>query len=102
MKNVLISWVLPTTRQLGGPLLIADIANTKIELSADGGATYSLVGDFSGVLEVPVNDLPFSDQYMVRGTVIDTTAQSSNPVVVPFAITDTSPPGDLAISLSFS
>lgn len=103
MKNILISWALPTTRQQGGPLPVEEIRGVVIELSADGGANFSAVGaEFpASVTEVPVNDLPFSDQYVVRGTVIDTLDQSGNPVLFPFAIADTSPPGDMTIQVTF-
>lgn len=102
MKNVIISWVLPTTRQLGGPLPVEDIEHVVIELSADAGASYSLIGDFPpSVLSVPVNDLPFSDQYIVRGTVVDTALQPGNSVTKPFTVGDDSPPGDLVITIEF-
>jgi hypothetical protein len=103
MKNVLISWVLPTTRQEGGPLPVSEIQHATIELSADSGANFSPLGQFAtDVLSTPVNDLPASDQYVVRGWVTDTDNQTGNPVSVPFAIADDSPPGDLTIEVTLS
>jgi hypothetical protein len=103
MKNILISWVLPTNRQQGGPLPVEEIRGVLIEVSADNGANFSPVGgEFPPTtLSVAVNDLPFSDQYQVRGTVIDTLDQAGNAVVVPFTISDSSPPGDLSIEVTF-
>jgi hypothetical protein len=46
--------------------------------------------------------LPASDQYVVRGWVTDTDNQTGNPVSVPFAIADDSPPGDLTIEVTLS
>lgn len=100
MKNIIINWVLPTIRQLGGPLPISQIRDVEIELSADAGASFSGLGFFlSDQLSTPVNDLPFSDQYMVRGRCFDTADQSGGWVVVPFTLADNSPPGDLSITI---
>lgn len=102
MRNVIINWVLPTTRKLGGPLPESEIQHVVIEMSADAGASYSLIGDFPPAeLSVPVNDLPFSDQYVVRGTVVDTDLQPGNSVTQSFVVSDTSPPGDLVITIEF-
>ncbi len=102
MKNILITWVLPTTRQLGAPLPVSEILNAHIELSANGGADFSSIGDFDpATLSVPVNDLPFSDQYVVRGNVVDTDDQPGNFVAVAFTVADDSPPGDLVITIEF-
>lgn len=99
-KNILIRWVLPTTRQLGGPLPIEDIRDSDIELSADAGLTYVPIGTFlNTVLEVPVADLPFSDQYIARGRSTDITNQPGNWFEVPFTLSDDSPPGDLVVSI---
>ena len=101
MKNIIISWVLPTTRQLGGALPVAEIRDAEIELSADAGATYTLVGQFPpATLEVPVNDLPFSDQYIARGRCFDTADQPGNWYEAPFVLADDSPPGDLEVTIA--
>ena len=100
MRNIIINWVLPVVRQLGGVLDPTEIASVEIELSADAGVSYAPVGPFSrDVLSVPVNDLPFSDQYVVRGRVIDTGGAVGNWVAVPFTLADTSPPGDLTVTV---
>jgi len=101
MKSILIQWVLPIVRQLGGPLPIEEIRDAEIELSADAGASYSTVGIFqSGVLQTPVADLPFSDQYIVRGRCYDIADQPGNWFEVPFTLGDDSPPGDLVITIA--
>jgi hypothetical protein len=102
MKNILIQWVLPTTRQGGGPLPIAEIKHVTLELSANAGVDWSPLGNFPpATLEAPVNDLPFSDQYAVRGFVVDVTDQAGNTETVPFVVDDGSPPGDLVVSVTF-
>lgn len=100
MKNILINWVLPTTRQLGGPLPVEEIDHVSIELSADAGASYALVGDFTpDVLSAPVNDLPVSDQYVVRGHVVDTGTLVGDYTETAFVIADDSAPGVLEITV---
>jgi len=100
MKNIIINWVLPTTRQQGGALPVEDIRDAVIELSADAGASFSLIGQFvPGQLSVPVNDLPFSDQYIVRGRCFDNANQPGLWTETPFALSDDSPPGDLVITV---
>lgn len=101
MKNIIIQVTLPTTRQLGGPLPVDQILHSEIELSADAGASYSLVEKLPpNVLETPVNDLPVSDQYIARGRVQDTAGVDGNWIEVPFEIVDDSPPGDLVINIA--
>lgn len=103
MKTALISWMLPTTRQEGAPLPVGEIQDVTIKLSADGGANFSDVGVFTpDVLEVPVADLPSSDQYVVRGFATDTAGKGGSVIDVPFVIADDSPPGDLEISIALS
>jgi hypothetical protein len=101
MRNVIFHWVLPAVRQLGGALPVDEIQYVEIELSADGGTNYSPVGGpfAPDVLEAPVNDLPFSDQYVVRGRVTDTDDQTGSWITVPFEVADNSPPGALEISV---
>lgn len=107
MKNIVIQWILPTTRQDGGALPVSEIRHANIELSADAGASYSVLGLFTpDVLDVPVNDLPFSDQYIARGRVIDTAGSVGNWIEKAFVLVDdsppgaTSPPGDLIITIN--
>lgn len=101
MKTILINWILPTARQEGGPITPADIARVEIELSADNGANFASVGTFTpDILETLVADLPFGTQYQVRGRAVDQTNQAGNWAVEPFAITDTSPPGLLTITVT--
>lgn len=102
MKNIIIQWVLPTVRQQGGPLPVEEILHATIELSADAGLSYSPVGvgDYvPAVLEVPVNDLPFSDQYIARGRTVDVAGQPGNWFEAPFTLGDDSPPGDMIVSI---
>ena len=102
MNNIQVVWILPTVRTEGGPLPVSEIANTEIEMSADAGATWTNVGFFTpDILSVPINDLPPSDQYQVRGRVKDITGQVSlNWAVEAFTLIDGSPPGDLIIGVN--
>lgn len=101
MKNIVIQWVLPTVRQQGGALSVSEIQQVDIELSADAGASYSVIGVFTpDVLEVPVNDLPFSDQYIARGRAVDTADKVGNWREEPFVLADDSAPGDLIITVT--
>lgn len=101
MKTILINWILPTTRQQGGPLTPADIARVEIEISADNGANFTPVGTFTpDILETTVVDLPFGDQYQVRGRVVDQTDQAGEWAVEAFTLVDTSPPGTVGITVT--
>ncbi|MBP8181890.1 MAG: hypothetical protein KAZ88_12990 [Acidimicrobiia bacterium] len=100
MANVRVQWVLPTTRESGKPLAAADIAAVAIEISADGGANYSPVGEFGAdVLETTVADVDFGE-FFFRGTVRDTKGRVSNPVVASVVNEDTTPPSELTVQLS--
>lgn len=101
MKSMRISWTLPTVREMGGAITPAEIGEVEIELSADAGVNFALVGSFpSDTLEAVVADLPFSDAYVVRGRAIDTAAQAGQWTTLPFAVVDTSPPGALTLSVA--
>jgi hypothetical protein len=101
MKTIVISWILPTTRQQGGPLAVSDIGGVEIELSADAGVNFTPVGVFTpDILQTQVADLPFGDQYQVRGRVIDQTGQAGNWAVELFSLADDSPPGDLTVTVT--
>ena len=99
MANVRVQWVLPTTRESGKPLAVADIDHVLIEVSADGGANFAPVGSFlPDVLETTVTDVDFGE-YFFRGTVTDTKGRKSNPVVDSVLNEDTTPPSELTIAL---
>lgn len=102
MKNIVIAWSLPTTRQQGGNLPVDEILHADIELSADAGVSYTAVGGpyIPTVLEVPINDLPFSDQYIARGRAVDTLNQPGNWTEVGFVLADDSPPGDMIVNVA--
>lgn len=103
MTDIIIDVTLPTTRQLGGALPVSEIRGYTLALSSDAGANFAPIGAeiAPDVLATPVNDLPPGNDYVVRGIVFDTNDQPSNPVVLPFVIADDSPPGDLAINVTF-
>lgn len=94
MKDALISWVLPTTRQQGGPLDPADIRSVDVKLSADGGANFSDVADVPVLQaqEVPLAGLDINS-YIVRLQCFDLLNQGGIVVDTPFDVIDDSPPG---------
>ena len=93
--NITLSWALPTTRESGKPLAVADIAHVAIELSANGGADWAPIGTFGAeVTSIPVTDLDFGI-WTFRGTVVDTKGRSSAPLETVFVVEDTTAPGAL-------
>lgn len=80
---------------------MSDIGGVEIELSADAGVNFTPVGVFTpDILQTQVADLPFGDQYQVRGRVIDQTGQAGNWAVELFSLADDSPPGDLTVTVT--
>lgn len=61
MADVIVSWDLPTARQQGGGLAPEDIDFTRVEMSADGGTTYTALNDVApdAPQSVRVPDLEF-------------------------------------------
>lgn len=99
MANVRVQWSLPTTRESGRALDPTDIRHVRIEISADGGANFGLIGDFTpDVLETLVQDLDFGT-WTFRGLVADTKGRVSQPVVRSVEIADNSPPGPFDLTL---
>lgn len=100
MANLRIQWTLPTTRESGKPLNPADIKHVRIEISADEGANFALVGDFTpDVLETLVQDVDFGT-WTVRGLVVDTKNRVSAPAFGTAVNEDTTPPGELTLTLT--
>ena len=94
MRDVTVTWVLPTTRESGKPLAPADIDRVILEMSVDG-SNYVGVDEFpSSVLSTVVVELE-SGEWFFRGTVRDTKARKSKPVVRSIVIEDDTPPGPL-------
>lgn len=95
MANVKVLWALPTTRESGKPLAPSDIKHVRIEVSANGGQTYALIGDFPpSVLEADVQDLDFGT-WTFRGLVVDKEGRVSPPLVATFVNEDTTGPSAL-------
>lgn len=100
MANVKVSWVLPTTRKSGKPLLVEQIAFAFVEMSADLGANFGPVGQFPpDVLETTVTELE-PGEWVFRGSVQDTAGKVSGTVEARIVVEDTSPPSDLQLTLS--
>lgn len=93
--NVTLSWALPTTRESGKPLAVEDIQRVVVEVSANGGADWALVGTFApDVLSTQVTDLDFGT-WLFRGIVVDNKGRSSAPLEAVLVNEDTSPPSAL-------
>ncbi len=98
MRDVRVTWDLPTTRDSGRPLPIDEIAGVDVALSADGGANFTLLATVTpdGAQELEQQQLEPGD-YLFRLIVIDTDGKTSSDdgVQVPFSIPDDSPPGEV-------
>jgi hypothetical protein len=93
--NVTLNWALPTTRESGKPLAASDIQHVAVEVSADAGANFSLLGTFPpAVLSTQITDLDFGT-WTFRGTVVDTKGRTSAPLEATLVNEDTSPPSAL-------
>lgn len=93
--NVTLTWALPTTRESGKPLAVTDIQYVAVEVSADAGASWALIGTFPpDVLATAVTDLDFGT-WNFRGTVVDTKGRASAPLTAVLVNEDTSPPAAL-------
>lgn len=100
-RNVTVTWVLPTVRESGKPLDIADIAAVELAISVDN-ATWSPYDEFANdVTETVVPELDAGDWYF-RGVVRDTNGRFSQPVYGTVQIPDETAPGALSsLTLSF-
>lgn len=99
--NVTLSWALPTTRTSGKLLPITDIQHVVVEVSADDGASWGLIGTFTpDVLSTLLTDLDYGT-WTFRGIVVDTKGRASDPLTAVVVNEDTSPPSVL-VSLEAS
>ena len=93
MKNVNIAWDLPTTRESGLPLDVADIQHVEVFLSADLGATFTSINVIAPpTLDVTVPDLDIGD-WVFRLVVVDTSGRQSANVDTPVNVPDETNPG---------
>lgn len=93
--NITLNWALPTTRESGKPLALSDIQHVIVEVSADGGETFSTLGLFPPtVTSTQLTDLDFGT-WAFRGVVVDTKNRFSAPLVATLVNEDTSPPSAL-------
>lgn len=104
MKNVTVTWDLPTTRESGLPLNADDIQFVEVLLSADLGANFVVVDQIlpSTTQEVFLPDQDVGD-WIIRLIVVDSADRRSNTVDVPYNIADVTPPGivlNVGITLS--
>lgn len=100
MANIRVQWVLPTTRESGKPLAVTDIRHVRVEMSADAGASYTLVSDFPpDVLGTLVQDADFGE-WTFRAACVDTRGRVSDWTVGSVLIEDTTPPSAPTITLT--
>lgn len=102
MKNVNISWELPTTRESGFPLDPADIQHVEVSLSADLGANFTVLNNVAPpTLDLTVPDLEIGD-WIFRLVVVDTADRRSVNVDTPVNVPDeTAPTGVLNVQVTF-
>ena len=93
--NITLNWVLPTTRESGKPLALADIKHVVVEVSGDAGENFSPLGVFPpDVTSTQLTDLDFG-VWAFRGVVVDQKNRFSAPLVATLVNEDTSPPSAL-------
>lgn len=93
--NITLQWALPVTRESGKPLAVSDIQGVVIEVSANDGADWALLGTFPpSVLSTQVTDLDFGT-WLFRGVVVDTKGRASAPLTATLVNEDTTPPSVL-------
>ena len=99
-RNVTVNWVLPTTRESGKPLALADIATVELSLSADG-VNWTAYDSFAPpVLSTVVPELEIGE-WFVQGVVVDVAGKRSKPAVASIVVPDDSAPGALQLTLTF-
>ncbi len=93
--NVTLVWALPTTRASGKPLAVTDIKHVVIEISANDGNSWALLGEFPPqVLSTDLTDLDYGT-WTFRGVVVDTKDRPSDPLLATLVNEDTTPPSVL-------
>jgi hypothetical protein len=99
-KSVNVSWVLPTTRESGLPLNLADVAAVELSLSTDG-TTFAVYDSFvPAVLATVIPELEIGE-WWVSGVVVDTAGKRSKPAVKSIVVPDESAPAALTLTLAF-
>ena len=95
MKNVRISWDLPTTRESGFPLNVSEIAYVEVFLSADLGANFVSLNQ----VVPPTVDLFIPDvdvgEWIFRLVVVDTEDKQSVAVDTSVVVPDGSNPSSV-------
>jgi hypothetical protein len=93
--NVTLQWELPTTRTSNRPLAPSDLLHVAVDVSADGGDTWVVIGQFPPeVLTAQVTDLDFGT-WLFRGVVVPKKGLPSLPLTATFVNDDTTPPNPL-------
>lgn len=96
MKNIALSWDLPTTRVDGGPLNPTDIAKVEVFVSADQGVNFVLLNT---LLPTDTQGAFIPDQdwgtWVFRFIVTDTGAKASLPLDFFVDVPDDSAPGQV-------
>ena len=102
MKNVNIAWELPTTRESGFPLDIADIQHVEVSMSADLGNNFVVINTIAPpTLDITVPDLEIGD-WIFRLVVVDTADKRSADVDVSVNVPDeTNPSSVVNVTVSF-
>lgn len=95
MKNVRIAWELPTTRESGLPLDVANIQHVEVFLSADLGANFVPLNIVAPpTLDLLVPDVDIGD-WIFRLVVVDTDNRTSVAIDTPVNVPDETNPGSV-------
>ena len=94
MKNVTVTWDLPTQRESGFPLNPADIANVEFGMRVVGAPDFTVLGTVlpTDPQTFAVADVDIGD-WEIRLVVVDTAARRSADVIAPFTVPDETNPG---------
>jgi len=92
-KNVTVTWDIVPQRQQGAALPLDEIELVRVDISADGGASYVELSRISPTdpQQVFVPDLE-TGEWRFRFTVIDTNGVASDPQIEIVTVIDDSPP----------
>lgn len=94
-KNVVIDWTLNLTREDGSDLPIEEIKGIELAISSNEGVDWAALPLFPATtLTTTIEDMD-TGSHLVRGVVIDTLDQRSQPVTRPFEIGDPAAPSAL-------
>ena len=93
MRDMTVTYDLPTTRKSGRSLAVSDISGVEISLSADNGENFAVLGTVAPpATSLTQTELEVGD-YILRLVVIDSLSRRSDAVDMAFIVADNTAPG---------